>query len=277
MDLDAIYASHPLRAETILARLERAGEDVTALTELQLAVDPETELTDQNHSGGMQSVLELALAAGVTRSSRIVDVGSGLGGSARVLAAEFGCRVIGIERDGARCRDARQLTALVKLDHLVDIRHEDALTSDVSVSDVDVLWGQGAWIHFPSPADFLARWIPALGARGRVAMADAFLMRRPEGREEQAVVSSLEASWGAHLTTLDEWRSAIERHGCRVTHVRDVTARAAADSSSLLKVSTSWPEGTVSDAERQSWERAVAAFACGVVGSFRIVATRTAV
>jgi len=57
-------------------------------------------------------------------------------------------------------------------------------------------------------------------------------------------------------------------------HTRDVTARAAADCSMLLGVSTRWPEGTVTDAERQGWERALAAFGRGIVGSFRVVAAR---
>jgi len=277
MDLDAIYASHPLRGETILARLERAGADLTRLTELQLAVDPETGLTDQNHSGGVESVLELAIAAGVTASTTVVDIGCGLGGPARVLAVVVGCPVIGIERDESRCRDARRLTALVKLDHRVSIRHEDALAGDVTLREVDVLWGQGAWIHFPSPADFLARWIPALVEGGRVAMADAFLARPPAGRDEEAIVAKLEDSWGARLTTVDEWRCSLESHGCRVVHVRDVTARAIADFSNLLAVSPHWPAGTASDDEKQGWARALEAFARGVIGSFRIVATRTAV
>ena len=277
MDLDAIYSLHPLRAETILARLERTGADLSRLTELQLAVDPETELTDQNHSGGVQSVLELALAAGVTASSTVVDIGCGLGGSARVLAALIGCRVIGIERDESRYRDARRLTALVTLDPRVSIRHEDALTGGVTLRDVDVLWGQDAWIHFPSPADFLARWIPALGARGRVAMVDAFLVRRPAGGDEEGLLAELEDLWGAHLTTVEAWRCAFETHGCRVVHVRDVTVRTIADFSNLVTVSSIWPEGTASDAEKQGWARALEAFARGLLGSFRIVAARTAV
>jgi protein-L-isoaspartate O-methyltransferase len=277
MDLDAIYSSHPLRAETILARLARAAVDVTRLTELQLAVDPETEITDQNHSGGMQAVLELGLAAAVTASSLVVDIGCGLGGSARVLASEFGCRVIGIERDSARCRDARQLTALVRLDHLVTIEQEDALRTDVTLRDVDVLWGQGAWIHFPSPADFLARWVPALRARGRIAIADAFLARYPANRDEEVLVAALEESWGAHMTTVDQWRCALETNGCRLVHLRDVTARAVADFASFLAVSAAWPQGTVTERERHGWIRAREALECGVVGSYRLVATRTAV
>ena len=277
MDLEAIYASHPLRAETILARLERGGADMSRLTELQLAVDPETGLTDQNHSGGVQAVLELALASGVTASSTVVDIGCGLGGSARVLAAEFGCRVIGIEQDAGRCRDARRLTSLVRLDHLVSIQQADALAGDVTLRDADVIWGQGAWIHFPSPADFLGRWIPALAPLGRVAMADACLTRPPANRDAQKEVASLEESWGAHLATVDEWQSALEGHGCRVIHVRDVTPQAVADFAGLLTASALWPAGTASEEEKHGWRRAIEAFARGLIGSFRIVAARSAV
>src|SRR5882672_7878069 len=70
-DLDSIYACHPLRAATILGRLDRAGAGLASLTEWQLAVDPETEVTDQNHSGGVQAVLELAVAAGISRASTV--------------------------------------------------------------------------------------------------------------------------------------------------------------------------------------------------------------
>ena len=277
MDLDSIYAAHPLRAATILQRLEQRGQHLSTVTELQLAVDAETELTDQNHSGGIDSVRELAQAAGVTRSSVVVDVGCGLGGSARVLAAEFGCQVIGIERDAARCNDARQLTALVRLEHLVTIHQQDALAGEIPVHDVDVLWGQGAWIHFDSPDNFLARWMRALRPGGHVALADAFLMREPVGREVAALVAGLESSWAAHLRTTDEWRRALEGQGCRIIDKRDVTARAIRDFKRLMTVSTRWPQGIVSTAEKASWQSAVAAFEQGIVGSFQLVAARLAV
>ena len=220
-------------------------------------------------------MLELAVAANVTQVSAVVDVGAGIGdphASWRRHSAA-GCSASNVTRDGAAMR--AELNERVCLASLVSIRHADALTDAVDVSDVDVLWGQEAWVHFPSPSDFLARWIPALAVGGRVAMADAFLARRPADR----------ARGDAHRRTLKNhgaptWRrsirggSALERHGCRVVHTRDVTARAAADCSMLLSVSTRWPEGTVTDAERQGWERALAAFGRGIVGSFRVVAAR---
>jgi hypothetical protein len=88
------------------------------------------------------------------------------------------------------------------------------------------------------------------------------------------LITALEESWGGHLAPLDTWRTALDRQGCQVVYTRDVTARAAADCSMLLSMSTRWPEGTVTDAERQGWERAFAAFGRGIVGSFRVVAAR---
>jgi len=271
MKLDEIYASHPLRAETILARLHRDGRDLADLNEWQLAVDPISEITDQNHSGGVQAVLELAALARITSSSVVVDVGAGLGGSARVLAATFGCVVLGIERDAGRYRDAVELTSRVRLQHLATFQLADALEGPVAVQDVDVLWGQGAWVHFPSPEDFLVRWRPILRPGGRIAMADAFLLRQPSAPNEVALVREVEDLWGAHLRSMNDWKASMRHAGFTHLNAYDVTARAAADVARLESVASAWPGGTVMDAETRGWSRAREAFARGLVGSFQLI------
>src|SRR5690348_5281921 len=52
---------------------------------------------DQFHTRGLAATRELAELAGITAGTSVLDVGSGLGGPARVLAAEFGCRVTGVD------------------------------------------------------------------------------------------------------------------------------------------------------------------------------------
>ena len=52
-----IYATHPLREETILARIARQRGTLEGATELDLAHDSLTEITDQNHVGGVASVI----------------------------------------------------------------------------------------------------------------------------------------------------------------------------------------------------------------------------
>src|SRR5215831_15095244 len=104
-----LYKTHPLRAETILARIAATRGIADKLTENDLAIDPETAVTDQNHIGGFDAVRELAAVAGVDKETRIVDLGCGLGGPARVLAALFGCTVHGIDISPQRCTEAVDL------------------------------------------------------------------------------------------------------------------------------------------------------------------------
>src|ERR1700692_1660167 len=92
-----VYERHPLQQRTILRRIRATRGTLIGLRETDLAVDDATELTDQNHIGGVKFVKELACAAGINSETKVPDLGCGLGGSARVLAAEFGCRVHGID------------------------------------------------------------------------------------------------------------------------------------------------------------------------------------
>src|SRR5438445_13013932 len=66
---------------------------------------------DQFHSRGILATAELAEATGVEASTRVLDVGCGIGGPARYLAARFGCRVTGVDLSAAFLDAATYLTA----------------------------------------------------------------------------------------------------------------------------------------------------------------------
>jgi len=278
MDLDTIYASHPLSERTILARLERQGTPRSGLREWALAVDPETEITDQNHIGGVQAVLALAVAAHVSTTSHVVEVGSGLGGSARVLAQAFGCSVVGIEQDECRYEGAIRLTDLVGLSSRVRFLRHDALTAAAGIEHgtVDVLWGQGAWAHFPSPERFLDLWLPVLKIGGRVAVSDAFLTREPVRADESDAVRDLDRLWSAHLMTLDRWRCALEARGCVVHHCRDWTGEARIHFANLLSASSRWPREDLTAAERDGWLHASVLLERSLICEAQLVAVKSA-
>jgi protein-L-isoaspartate O-methyltransferase len=274
ISLDAIYASHPLNERTLLARTERQGIPLAGLNEWSLAIDPDTGITDQNHPGGVEAVLTLAVAAKVCVTSTVVDVGAGLGGPARVLAQAFGCSVVGIEQDQSRYEAAVRLTERVGLASRVTFLKHDALSGTAGLENIDVLWGQSAWVHFPNPEAFLDLWIPTVRPRGRVVMSDAFLLREPSDSEELHVVRSLEKFWGAHILPIDRWQSALETRRCAVMQVHDHTSEARAHFRNCLSVSSKWPNGTVTAAETRSWLCAGEALERRLIGTRQLIAIK---
>ncbi|MGK8890119.1 SAM-dependent methyltransferase [Burkholderia gladioli] len=52
---------------------------------------------DQFHSRGLEATVELAALLEIDAATRVIDIGSGLGGPSRYLASNFGCRVEGID------------------------------------------------------------------------------------------------------------------------------------------------------------------------------------
>jgi hypothetical protein len=78
------------RATGLTERLKTAlmalGPTEQRLTPQQLAA------LDQFHTRGLAATAELAKLAGITAEMSVLDVGSGVGGPARFLAATYGCR-----------------------------------------------------------------------------------------------------------------------------------------------------------------------------------------
>src|SRR6476661_1041749 len=75
----------------VLDALRAEGRDVERLELDDLAG------FDEFHALGRPATLALAELAGVGEGTRVADVGAGLGGPARVLAARFGAQVTAVE------------------------------------------------------------------------------------------------------------------------------------------------------------------------------------
>ena len=97
----------------ILDALSAAGKNLDALTIDDLA------LTDQFHGGGKDATLRLARLAALEPGLHVLDVGGGVGGPARTLAVEFGCRVTTIDLTESFVRAAAMLTARLGLEDRV--------------------------------------------------------------------------------------------------------------------------------------------------------------
>ena len=107
------------RLKTVLAAF---GPDEQRLKPEQLAT------LDQFHTRGLAATAELANLAVITAGMSVLDVGSGVGGPARFLAATYGCDVIGVDLSEPFVEAARYLSARTGQDNKVSFETGSALS-----------------------------------------------------------------------------------------------------------------------------------------------------
>ncbi len=117
-------------------------------------LDPEQRLTpedlsslDHFHTGGLGASSALMELAEIGSDDSVLDVGAGLAGCARFLAAETGCTVDCIEMSDDYCVGARLLNQLTGLEDKVFIKQGSALALDYPDASFDVVWMQNVGMN----------------------------------------------------------------------------------------------------------------------------------
>ena len=270
-----LYRTHPLRKQSILKRIVAQRGTLAGMTEMDLAEDPFTEITDQNHIGGVKFVRDLAKKAGVGPATAVLDLGCGLGGSARCLAYFFGCRVHGIDLSVERCREARQLTKLVGLNHLVTLQCGDIMRMAVPRRRFDVLWGQSAWVHIKDKERLVKKWSKSLTAKGRIALEEAYVKRLPQHARERSDLDELADHWKSYLVGLDVWTEILSSHSFEVHCNEDVSTEFRKSHQKLIRLTRTRAITHVPETEQKARKLAVDLVGKGIVGYFRLVATKS--
>jgi SAM-dependent methyltransferase len=107
--------------ERILKALADDGQDTARLTAEMLYP------LDQFHGRGIAATRENVARLGLDATKHVLDVGAGVGGPARYIAANFGCRVTGIDLTEEFVAAAIELTQRCGLADKVSFRQGNAL------------------------------------------------------------------------------------------------------------------------------------------------------
>ncbi|XFA73832.1 methyltransferase domain-containing protein [Thermosynechococcaceae cyanobacterium Okahandja] len=103
------------------------------------------------------------------RGTTVLDVGCGIGGSARLLARDYGFVVTGITISPAQVQRARELTSP---DLPVQFQVADALQLPFADASFDVVWSIEAGPHMPDKAQYAREMLRVLKPGGILVVAD---------------------------------------------------------------------------------------------------------
>lgn len=200
--------------DLILAALEQAGKDLNRLTPEDLAP------IDEFHIRGRAATLELARTARVDSKKRVLDVGSGIGGTSRCLAREFGCRVTGIDLTEEYCSAAAMLSDRTGLAQLVEFRQGDATSLPFPDASFDIVWTEHAAMNIPDKPRLYEEMYRVLKPGGTLAIYD--ILSGPSGPVLFPVPWARTPA-ASFLVTPDELRSLLDKAGFKIGAWLDTT------------------------------------------------------
>ncbi len=175
-----------------------------------------------------QALMELG---NVDDGSRVLDIGSGLGGSAFYLAERKGCTVQGIDLMESNVADATRRAASRGLSARVGFATGDAASVPFANSSFDVVWGQDAWCHVEDKNSLIAEAYRVLAAGGLIVFSD-WLLR---DRQSTAADRVRQVTASPTMSDVQTYLHALETTGFAMGAHADTSAEHAAAYRDVLR------------------------------------------
>lgn len=213
------YAGSANLADAIANSLRKAGKDLDRLATADLGT------VDEFHIRGRKATLEIAQSLGLSASSHVLDIGSGLGGPARTVAEAHGCRVTGIDLTQAFCDAAAAMSAWVGLADRVAFRQGDATRLPFEDDIFDAAMTIHVAMNIAAKDRMYAEARRVLKPGARFAVYDVL---QGEGGEVHFPVPWAREPSISHLATPEEMVALLEGAGFDILDTRDSTEESQA-------------------------------------------------
>jgi SAM-dependent methyltransferase len=214
-----------LSQRNIEQALMSAGKDLDHLEPADLG------LLEDFHTMGRYATGQLVDLVGITSESRVLDAGSGIGGTARYVADHCGCLVTAVDLTDEYCETSRWLNRLVGLDDRISVRQADVTELPFPDGTFDIAISQHVQMNVADKARLYSEARRVLVDGGRLAMWDITI---GGGAELDYPLPWADQPARSHLVTSDDLRAAVESAGFAVEHWNDLSDQATALMQAIL-------------------------------------------
>jgi cyclopropane fatty-acyl-phospholipid synthase-like methyltransferase len=176
---------------------------------------------DQWHYHGIDAIRAAADQLALLPTSRVLDVGSGVGGPARYLAHTFRCRVTALELQPKLNAIAVDLTQRSGLSERVTHVLGDALAYPFADAEFDAVVSWLAILHIPDRPRLFKRLARALRSGGGCYVED-LCMRAPFAPEDLRDLR--EVVFGVSVTSIEDYAKDMRAAGLVEVAATDLTS-----------------------------------------------------